>query len=312
MLLLLLILLLILPAQPFSFPSILLSHSLRPSTNLFTVLDQVSTEVDAIFPPDGIESRNAASRTDGYWRYVQRNDDPPLEFTYGEFPINSFHKVLQTAMSHHSSPTNFIDLGSGAGRLVVAASLLFPCLTPCTGVEVLPSLHDLAASILSDNPNPSVSLVCGSWTDKYLYLGDADIIFCYSSCLPPAQRTELMQSLVRQLEPGTIIATTEYSFAGVLDGYEIEAIENFDVNNDLVGGTSTVYIQRVLTSGWFEGMKDKVESERPSDDVLAATKVIGEIEESDSSSAFIFKNMFTNNCKSLNIPPRIWLNPPNE
>ena len=59
----------------------------------------------------------------------------------------------------------------------------------------------------------------------------------------------------------------------------LTAIENFDVNNDLVGGTSTVYIQRVLTSGWFEGMKDKVESERPSDDVLAATKVIGEIEE---------------------------------
>ena len=157
-----------------------------------------------------------------------------MEFTYGEFPLSSFEKVIQSMITHHlpsSSPSTFFDLGSGAGRLVIAASLLFPSLTSCTGIEILPSLHDYASSILSSNPNPSVSLICGSWTDPYLYLGDADIIFCYSSCLPPEHRSDLKASLLRQLKPGTVVATTEYSLAGTVNGYEMEEVR-MDINGD--------------------------------------------------------------------------------
>lgn len=296
------------------FPPSLVSFS--PSIRLHTHTQYLSLRrstaydvVDSIYDPDAVETRNAASRTSGYWRYVQKGKDPPLEYTYGEFPLSSFEKTVTAAMSHHPSPTNFYDLGSGAGRLVVAASLLFPSLTSCTGVEVLPSLHELATVILSSNPNPSVSLLCGSWTDEYLYLGDADVIFCYSSCLPPEQRTELVDSLLRQLKPGTIVATTEYSIAGrTTNGYEMESVESFDVENDLVGGTSTVYIQRVVKSGYFEGMKENMAAERPSDEALEAMKVVRELEdpEEGSGSAFIFKTMFENNCKTLNVPPRIW------
>ncbi|GMI47406.1 hypothetical protein TrCOL_g3667 [Triparma columacea] len=280
---------------------------LRPhESTLFSAYDTV----DTIFNPDDVETRNAASRTSGYWRYVQKGKEPPLEFTYGEFPISSFERVIKSAITHHPSPspTTFFDLGSGAGRLVVAASLLFPSLTSCTGVEILPSLHEFASSILSSNPNPSVSLICGSWTDPYLYLGDADIIFCYSSCLPPEHRYDLKASLLRQLKPGTVVVTTEYSLSGTVNGYEMEEVESFDVDNDLVGGISTVYIQRVVTSGWFEGMKEKIDAERPSSDALAAMKVVREIEDEEecSNSAFIFKTMWENNCKMLNVPPRIW------
>ena len=83
---------------------------------------------------------------------------------------------------------------------------------------------------------------------------------------------------------------------------------SFDVENDLVGGTSTVYIQRVVKSGYFEGMKEKMAAERPSDEALEAMKVVRELEdpEEGSSSAFIFKTMFENNCKTLSVPPRIW------
>ena len=51
---------------------------------------------------------------------------------------------------------------SGAGRLVIAASLQFPSLTSCTGIEILPSLHDYASLILSSNSNPFMSLICGT------------------------------------------------------------------------------------------------------------------------------------------------------
>ena len=51
---------------------------------------------------------------------------------------------------------------SGAGRLVIAASLPFPSLTSCTGIEILPSLHDYASFTLSSNSNPFMSLICGT------------------------------------------------------------------------------------------------------------------------------------------------------
>ncbi|GMH64192.1 hypothetical protein TrRE_jg318 [Triparma retinervis] len=114
--------------------------------------------------------------------------------------------------------------------------------------------------------------------------------------------------MLRQLKPGTVVATTEYSLAGTVNGYEMEELESFDVDNDLVGGISTVYIQRVVTSGWFKGMKEKIDAERPSDDALAAMTAISEIEDTEdgSNSAFIFKTMWENNMKMLNVPPRIW------
>ena len=64
----------------------------------------------------------------------------------------------------------------------------------CRGVEILPSLHDYAVEMQSSLSSATefqrspTSFVCGSWNDKYLYLGDSDIVFVYSSCLGDEQR----------------------------------------------------------------------------------------------------------------------------
>ena len=86
----------------------------RSSIALFSAYEAV----DKMFDPDAVESRNAASRTSGYWRYVQKGKDPPLEFTYGESPLSSLEKVIQSMITHHlpsSSPSTLLDQSLGRG-----------------------------------------------------------------------------------------------------------------------------------------------------------------------------------------------------
>ncbi|KAL7538404.1 hypothetical protein ACHAWF_006079 [Thalassiosira exigua] len=127
--------------------------------------------IDALYPPDEYPDRNARSRADGYWKYVERGATPPKEFAYGEFDAEFFGTLLDRAWGHYhegrneedreegSEPTaedcdlpwtgkTFCDVGSGTGRLVVAASALHPRWKVCRGVEILPRLHDAATSVL--------------------------------------------------------------------------------------------------------------------------------------------------------------------
>jgi hypothetical protein len=39
----------------------------------------VSQLIDGLYPPFELEKRNAQSRTDGYWKYVSRGEEPPKE-----------------------------------------------------------------------------------------------------------------------------------------------------------------------------------------------------------------------------------------
>lgn len=92
-----------------------------------------------------------------------QNDDPRSEFTYGEFPSDSFDTLVDRAMEvaaglsgggRGESATNqkIIDVGSGCGRLVLHAALSrgggggdgSTC--DVHGVEIGESLHGLAVS----------------------------------------------------------------------------------------------------------------------------------------------------------------------
>ena len=50
-----------------------------------------------LFPPSDYSMRNAASRKDGYWPFVSRKEEPPLDFTYGEFPLPLFNAAIDRA-----------------------------------------------------------------------------------------------------------------------------------------------------------------------------------------------------------------------
>lgn len=112
----------------------------------------VQKGIDQLYPPKELSSRNAKSRTDGYWKYVERGEKPPLEFTYGEFDLLFFGELLDRAWEYYHSMSisttkpwenkTFCDIGSGTGRLVISAAALHPHWRVCKGLEILQGIHN--------------------------------------------------------------------------------------------------------------------------------------------------------------------------
>ena len=78
--------------------------------------------MELLYPTTDLSTRVAASRTDGYWPYISRKEEPPQDFTYGEFPLEFFQEVTTRAthlitppLSHGTDRlgATFLDLGSG-------------------------------------------------------------------------------------------------------------------------------------------------------------------------------------------------------
>ena len=64
------------------------------------------------------------------------------DFTYGEVYFQHFIPMLAFAKPQPGEV--FWDLGCGAGRPVITASLAYPELSACKGIEFLEPLTDLA------------------------------------------------------------------------------------------------------------------------------------------------------------------------
>jgi hypothetical protein len=123
----------------------------------------VSRGIDLLYPPHELETRNSKSRTDGYWKFLERGEDPPKEFTYGEFDVDFFGELLDRAWGYYveghgdaasTEPSCipwkdkvFCDIGSGTGRLVIAAAALHPNWKLSRGLEILQGIHDVAVHI---------------------------------------------------------------------------------------------------------------------------------------------------------------------
>lgn len=238
---------------------------------------QVLDAIHRLYPPQRLDERNAMSRTDGYWPFIQKGGDAPKQFTYGEFDFYFFAQLLDHARKYYETSDEgeksntwddkvFVDIGSGTGRLVFSAAALHPGLRCSRGIEVLPNIHQTAMDNLllcrsvrqdalveeeshdkeidtetkecpdadsrsehedregetvnyndfryeysleeeNDDENKrehrklilsAMDFVCGSFEDPYVYLGDADCIFCFSSCMPPEMIDSLAVSIGRQ------------------------------------------------------------------------------------------------------------------
>lgn len=130
------------------------SHTSSPPE----LLEQVRCGIENLYPQADIEKRNAKSREDGYWKFI--NDgimEPPKQYTYGEFDLYFFSDLLDLALDYYFGYNNidcntmkswenktFCDIGSGTGRLVLAASALHSSFHLCRGVEILKGIHEEA------------------------------------------------------------------------------------------------------------------------------------------------------------------------
>mmetsp|Transcript_11264 Transcript_11264/g.13076 ORF Transcript_11264/g.13076 Transcript_11264/m.13076 type:complete len:500 (-) Transcript_11264:2219-3718(-) len=157
--------------------------------------------------------------------------------------------------------------------------------------------NDDAVSLL---PLAPVEFSCGSYEDPYEYIGDADIVFVFSTCWTEDMMSSLSECIGRQCKPGTIAITTEFSMplkgeigetlsdpSLAFGKYELDLVEEVDGFCWLTGGTSTAYIHRVVSSLWEEGagprQKPRVEPKE------VAWKIIQEYESNrlTDSSKFV-------------------------
>ena len=114
-----------------------------------SIPDKVLAAIDRCYPPASYSDRRsiaydaALSQTQTFTA-----EGIPLagdSMVYGEFDLSFFSRLLRCA--EPQAGETFVDAGSGAGRLVLAAALLHPTkFANCHGVELSSPLHDAAIS----------------------------------------------------------------------------------------------------------------------------------------------------------------------
>ena len=236
--------------------------------------------LDQLYPPEELEARNALSRKDGYWAFVREGEDPDPNFTYGEFELSFFAQLLERAgqiWKEHNGDSLcdkvFVDIGSGTGRLVIAAAALNPAWRTCRGIELLEGIHDKAVETVEQCSTPdgsrklisqgqelpmaSIDLVCASFDDARASLGDSDVMFMFSSAVDKDLLTLLSKAIGRECKPGTLVITTDYmldlegtvqSTGGADKRFRMELVEKLDGDCWCTGGQSTAFVHRVIES----------------------------------------------------------------
>ena len=216
---------------------------------------------EKLFPSEELSLRNAASRTDGYWPFVARKEEPPMAFTYGEFPLSFFSLVLDRACAAAGrdrtarSELSFLDIGSGAGRLVLWAAVTHKW-KAVRGIEVLPGLHRAACKKLEAALDMRHELELrtipefleGSWDDaSVLPWAEVDVSFAYTTAFPHGEDAvlhDLTSALAARLRRGCIVCTTDYRL-----GTGFELVDSLEGDNEGVGGRSIVYMYRKTCEG---------------------------------------------------------------
>ena len=133
-------------------------------------------------------------------------------YTYGEIDFESFKKILD--ITKPQAGEVFYDLGSGTGKPVISAALLFP-FSKLYGLEILNDLHELSKKILEE-----FEILYPDYADHVEFIkadlmdydfANGDVIYIASTCFS----TEFMEKLTKKIEltkPGTRIITLTKKF----------------------------------------------------------------------------------------------------
>jgi hypothetical protein len=133
---------------------------------------------------------------------------------YGEMEFSSIANILKF-INRDARGGKFYDIGSGSGKAVFTARVLqdFDC---CIGIELLPTLHELAVSVTNAyNETWKRKLEFGQiqfhCEDLLKYdWSDGDVVFAHNTCF----EDDLLQSLfskAKDLSPGSFLISCQSS-----------------------------------------------------------------------------------------------------
>lgn len=133
----------------------------------------------------------------------QRRQLQSTEFVYGEIETLSFAALLQRLPIAPGSV--FYDLGSGTGKAVVAAAMLYPKINS-VGIEIIPELQIASLRVSSKLPEQQrqrIQFICAD-IKQYPFYEDADIVFMNATGFF-AQSWQAMVGLLAKTRRGTRI-----------------------------------------------------------------------------------------------------------
>ena len=116
--------------------------------------------------------------------------------TYGEIIPQEFFRILKDVNPQEGEV--FYDLGSGTGKAVIAAALLFP-FSKTVGIELLDDLYDASIHVLErlkrevstqETPLPEIQFIQSDFLNTDF--SDADIVFAHATCFHEGQFRELL------------------------------------------------------------------------------------------------------------------------
>lgn len=152
---------------------------------------------------------------------VQRMPRPSMALTYGEAHFLPTHRLL--AQLGVGQGDFLVDLGSGTGRLVLAAALSCPGLRRCWGIELLGGLHEAAERTRAQlQLAERVELTRGDFLAEDW--SEATVVFAMSLCFPE----DLLAGLERRalaLREGARLVVMHGCFGELLLPEEAEAFE---------------------------------------------------------------------------------------
>lgn len=135
-----------------------------------------------------------------------------LDYIYGEINFPSFIALL--SLTKPNAHTVFYDLGSGIGKAVIAAAMVFP-LRKSIGIEILPELHQASCEALKHlaqfEQYKKATTNCHFILADFLNasLDEANLIFINASTLFGTTWEKLCQRLHNLPQIETIITTSK-------------------------------------------------------------------------------------------------------
>jgi SAM-dependent methyltransferase len=218
---------------------------------------------------------------DEEWKHARDPSEMADSKGYGEitpravlFLMERINSILQLDnnvirlddQSNNSIKSVVMDLGSGNGRVLMAASLAYP-FQKAIGIEIVPELHQEALENLKrwnqyqyqilpqqvqqgpgvnvDEEAPQTTMtimefICGDFRDSSLEIPSADLIFCHATVFNPSLMAALQQ-LCDACQPGTIFVMVTKPLQESLNN-NIQTLEEWRLRMNW--GEATVYIQK--------------------------------------------------------------------
>lgn len=165
---------------------------------------------------------------------------------YGEITYPSLTELL--AIVEPKSNEIFYDLGAGAGKAVLWASLLHPW-RKCCGIELLPALHQLSVTKKNEFINtslfrnkktkPEIELIQGDMLAEDF--SEANVIFINATCFDNTFWSEILAKLTKAKPGVRVITVTQH----------LKSLSCFDLITagmyQMSWGLSSVYVYRKVT-----------------------------------------------------------------